>query len=350
MSKHAYLLMNTGTPQNPTPEAVGKYLKQFLMDPYIIDLPWPLRWFLVHVLIVPKRKFESAHAYQSIWTPKGSPLLVYSEELTQKVQSRMGENTLIKTCMAYGEPSPRTVLNELKEEGIRRVTLLPMFPQFSTATTSSVVEALEKEVQIFRSQFQHEFEFSWIRPFYQDEAYLEALTASTKESLSKVHYDHILFSFHGLPESYVKKADPSGSHCLMAKECCKKITEVNQNCYRAQCYATVEELKKRLGLSGENESVSFQSRLGRQEWIKPYTEERLVELAKSGVKNLAVVCPAFVTDCLETLEEIQIRAKETFVEAGGGELYLIPCLNQEDRWADAVCDILRRHSESASTH
>ncbi|WP_277964489.1 ferrochelatase [Pseudomonas sp. RIT-To-2] len=330
MTDHALLLVNLGSPASTSVADVRSYLNQFLMDPYVIDLPWPVRRLLVSLILI-KRPEQSAHAYASIWWDEGSPLVVLTRRL-QAVMREQWTHGSVEIAMRYGEPSLDTVLTRLSSQGVRNITLAPLYPQFADSTVTTVIEEAKKVVQAKKLPVQ----FKLLPPFYDQPEYIDALVASTSAYLEQ-SFDHLLLSFHGLPERHLTKLDPTGSHCFKDADCCRNASPaVLATCYRAQCMRTAAAFAEKMGLPEGKWSVSFQSRLGRAKWIEPYTEARLDELAKQGVKRLLVMCPAFVADCIETLEEIGDRGREQFVEAGGQELVLVPCLNDNRQWAGAL--------------
>lgn len=330
MTDHALLLVNLGSPASTEVADVRRYLNQFLMDPYVIDLPWPIRRLLVSLILI-KRPEQSAHAYASIWWDEGSPLVVLSKRLQQAMTHEWTQGP-VELAMRYGEPSIETVLTRLSAQGIKKVTLAPLYPQFADSTVTTVIEQARKTLEQQRLPLQ----MSVLQPFYDKPAYIEALVASARPHLQQ-DYDHLLLSFHGLPERHLKKLDPTGTHRFQDPDCCKDASpEMRAVCYRGQCLATAKAFARQMGIPDGKWSVSFQSRLGRAKWIEPYTETRLDELGKAGVKKLLVMCPAFVADCIETLEEIGDRGREQFIEAGGEELVLVPCLNDDPQWARAL--------------
>ncbi|WP_095168994.1 ferrochelatase [Pseudomonas sp. Irchel 3H3] len=335
MTDHALLLVNLGSPASTQVADVRSYLNQFLMDPYVIDLPWPVRRLLVSLILI-KRPEQSAHAYASIWWDEGSPLVVLSRRLQQAMKAQWTQGP-VELAMRYGEPSIETVLTRLAAQGIKKITLAPLYPQFADSTVTTVIEEAKRVVR----EKKLEVRFAILQPFYDQPEYLDALVASAKPYLAQ-DYDHLLLSFHGLPERHLKKLNPG--HCFEGNgDCCAAApAEVLATCYRGQCLRTAAAFAERLGLPEGTWSVSFQSRLGRAKWIEPYTEARLDELAKSGVKKILVMCPAFVADCIETLEEIGDRGLEQFREAGGEELVLVPCLNDELQWAQALNTLCER--------
>lgn len=336
MTDHALLLVNLGSPASTEVADVRSYLNQFLMDPYVIDLPWPVRRLLVW-LIMCKRPAASAHAYASIWWPEGSPLVELSRRL-QTLMKTQWQHGPVELAMRYGEPSIETALTRLAAQGIQQVTLAPLYPQFADSTVTSVIEEAKRVVR----ERQLNIRFSIVPPFYQQPEYIAALVDSAKPHLEQ-GFDHLLLSFHGLPERHLHKLDPTGGQCLRGPDCCRTASpELLAVCYRAQCMRSAELFAAQLGLKPEQWSVSFQSRLGRAKWIEPYTEPRLQALAGQGVKKLLVMCPAFVADCIETLEEIGIRGREVFQAAGGAELVLVPCLNDLPAWGAALNSLCER--------
>lgn len=335
-----FLLLNLGTPDQPKPPAVKRYLQEFLMDPYVVDIPFALRWILVHLIITPRRSKTSAEAYQSIWEDRGSPLLIHTLDLAEKVQDLMGDQALVETAMRYGNPSVPRALETFRLAGIKKLVAIPLYPQYSLAATESSVDWVKKNV----AKNLPNVELKFIEEFFNEDAFLDAVVEKIQDYRSKHSFDHFLFSYHGLPEHQVKKTDPTGAYCLQEKNCCEKKVEANQHCYRHQCFETTKLLAEKCQIPKEDHSISFQSRLGRRPWIKPYTDFILEDIAKKGnIKHLAVVCPSFVADCLETLEEIQIRTKEQWQEVGGEDLTLIPCPNASDKWAKGVTKLFDKN-------
>ncbi|WP_438283647.1 ferrochelatase [Pseudomonas alabamensis] len=328
MTDHALLLVNLGSPNSTSVADVRRYLDQFLMDPYVVDLPWPLRRLLVSLILI-KRPEQSAHAYASIWWEEGSPLVV----LTRRLRAAMVEHWPhgpVEFAMRYGQPALPDVLQRLAAQGVRQVTLAPLYPQFADSTVTTVVELARQTVEAK----QLPLSLRVLQPFYDSPVYIEALAASARPHLEQP-YDHLLLSFHGLPERHLKKLFAKGvKHDLRAADCCRDAdAQTRAVCYRGQCLATAKAFARQAGIPDGKWSVSFQSRLGKDKWIEPYTEPCLDALAKAGVKRLLVMCPAFVADCIETLEEIGDRGREQFLEAGGEELVLVPCLNDDPAWA-----------------
>jgi ferrochelatase len=333
------LLINLGTPDEPTTPAVRRYLAEFLSDPRVIDINPVGRALLLHGVILRTRPAKSAHAYKAVWDPvRGSPLLAHSKDLATAVAAKLGDAWRVELAMRYGNPSIESGLERLRAAAVDRIVVLPLYPQYAASSTATSV-ARVMELATARWDV---MPLDIVPSFYADAGFLDSFEAVARPVLAEARPDHVLFSFHGLPERHIKKSDPSGTHCLASETCCDQITAVNQGCYRAQCYFTARTLAARLAIT--DYTVCFQSRLGRTPWITPHTDVLLDELPKKGVKKLAVMCPAFVADCLETLEEIGMRAVAQFKAAGGEELTLVPSLNATPTWVDAVCAMAERHT------
>lgn len=331
------LLVNLGTPDAPEPAPVRRYLRQFLSDPRVIDINPIGRAALVYLVVLPFRPARSAAAYRKVWMPEGSPLLVHSRALVERLRERIPEHP-IELGMRYGNPSLASAVERLREQDCDRLVVMPLYPHYAASSTGSTIEELSRVISgMWTTPF-----VSVVPSFYDHPGFLDAFTGIARATLDEFAADHVLFSFHGLPERQVVRcADPSV--CLASASCCDTISVANRNCYRAQCHVTARALAGALGLGeqGEGWSISFQSRLGRTPWIKPYTDEVVPALAKRGVGKLAVMCPAFVADCLETLEEIGIRADADFKAAGGQALKLVPSLNSDPVWVAAVEAMVR---------
>lgn len=334
MTSQAVLLANLGSPDQPDIPSVRLYLNQFLMDPYVIQLPWILRRLIVSLFVLPTRPAKSAHAYQSIWTDAGSPLVSLSMDLLKAVQDRL--SIPVGMSMRYGSPSIESELLRLAAlPDIREIVFLPLYPHYAESTVLTSIREAERVIR------QHGLQIELVvpTPFYDRPQYIRALVDSTRPWLEE-DFDHVLFSYHGLPELHITKADPTRVHCLKVKDCCNVPSPAHATCYRYQVMVTTGLFVEEAGLKQDQYSVSFQSRLGRAKWLEPSTEEVVIELAGKGVKKLLVLCPAFVTDCLETLEEIEIQAAETFRQAGGEDLILIPCLNSHPAWVETLATIV----------
>jgi ferrochelatase len=331
------LLVNLGTPASPTVGDVRRYLREFLSDPRVIDLPAFSRWMLLNFAILPFRPRVAARAYRKIWTADGSPLRVHGRALRDGVAKALGDGYVVELAMRYGEPSIAEALARLAMADVARIVVLPLFPQYSEAATGSAVARVMEIVQQVASVPPVET----LGPFYDAPGFISAFANVARPRLDAFRPEFVLFSYHGLPERQIRRSDTLGGHCLSGASCCDSVGEVNRQCYRAHCFATTRALAAALNLDPESHAVAFQSRLGRTPWIRPYTDEVLPELAKRGVKRLAVMCPAFVADCLETLEEIGMRGRRQWYELGGEDLLLVPSLNAEPAWISAVAESIR---------
>jgi len=335
------LLVNLGTPEAPTTPAVRRYLREFLSDPLVIDSPAILRWLLLNLVILPFRPRRSAEAYAKIWSERASPLLANSLDLLEKVRARIGDDTQVELAMRYGEPSIERAIDAFQVAGVRRLVVFPLYPQLSSAATVSSVERVKEVV----SRKSANVEITVVPPFFDDPRYLAAFAAVTAPAIREVDPELVFFSFHGLPERQIRKIDPTGAHCLRSADCCERPPQdVLATCYRAQSFVTARRLAEMLGVPAERRLVSFQSRLGRTPWIRPFTDVEVREAARRGIKRAVIVVPSFVADCLETLEEIGIRADADFRAHGGEVLRLVASLNARDDWADAVVALAREAS------
>ena len=326
------LLVNLGTPKSHEVADVRRYLNQFLMDPYVLDVPWILRRVIVSCLILPFRPGRSAAAYASIWEPEGSPLLLHSRALETSLANHFPFACAL--AMRYGEPSIENKLKELRDQGVRDLLLVPLYPQHADSTRTTSIEAVQKLLSINNNET-GDMRVRVLAPFFDRPGYINSLAAIIEEGLTR-QWDHLLLSYHGLPERHITRADPTRNHCLQSNNCCANPSPAHDTCYRHQSYRTSKLLAERLQIPDDRYSVSFQSRLGRLPWLTPYTDELLQQLPSRGVKHLVVACPAFIADNLETLEEIGIRGRATFLAAGGTELTLIPCLNDNADWVKAL--------------
>lgn len=328
--KKGVLLVNLGSPDSPDPKDVKKYLDEFLMDPRVIDVPFWARSLIVRGIILNTRPKASAKAYQKIWWEEGSPLIVISEQLQAKVASKL--NLPIALGMRYGSMSIEKGLNELVSKGVEEVLLIPLYPQFAMATTETITVLADELLQ----QKFPELKITSLPAFYNKEAYIEVLSRSIEESIQNKDFDHLLFSYHGVPERHIKKRDITKSHCKIDGKCCVTSSKAHEFCYRHQCYEVTRLVAEKLNLKEGTFSTSFQSRLGFDPWLQPYTDRTIERLGKEGTKKMFIVTPAFVSDCLETLEEIAMEGKEIFEEVGGEEFTTIPCLNDRDDWASLL--------------
>lgn len=328
--KKGILLVNLGSPKSTSVEDVKEYLDEFLMDEKVIDYRWFFRALLVRGIILKTRPQKSAEAYKTVWTDEGSPLIVITQKIQQKLQQLV--DIPVEIGMRYAEPSIQSGIQKLVNQGVTDIVLFPLYPQYAMSTTETVVDKAEE----VRKRFFPEVNIKYIPPFYNRDLYIDCLAESIREKLPE-QFDALQFSYHGVPERHIYKTDKSKT-CRLDNETCNHSTNElhNQLCYRHQCYKTTELVAEKLGLPKEKVLVTFQSRLGKDKWIEPYTDETLKQLPQRGVKNLAIVCPAFVSDCLETLEEIAEEGKEEFLHAGGEQFHYLPCLNDEDRWIQVV--------------
>jgi ferrochelatase len=334
-TKRGYILMNLGSPDSPGVPDVRDYLKEFLMDKRVIDSPYLIRSVLVHGMITPFRAPKSAEAYESIWTEEGSPLVVITQELCNAVQKATG--TPVEIAMRYGKPTMKTAFDRMlaKNPDVEEVILLPLYPHYAMSSYETAVE----HARTFYKKGKYPFSIAFIHPFYNNELFIKALAESIRPYLDG-NDGHLLFSYHSIPERHIQKSDITGKHCLKAADCCDVPSPCHAFCYRHQCLETTKLVVKQLGLSPDRYSNSFQSKLGRSEWLRPSTTARLADMPKEGIKNLLVVCPSFVSDCLETLEEIAIREKENFINSGGKDFTFIPCMNVQQPWINTVVSLL----------
>jgi len=329
--KRGIILMNLGSPDSTEVKDVRRYLNEFLMDERVIDYPYLARLLLVKGIIVPFRAPKSAEAYKAVWTENGSPLIALTKELRERLQARSED--VVEIAMRYGNPTPKTAYDSLLKQipDLKEVILMPLYPHYAMSSYETAVEHMKK---IYREN-KYSFQLTIVPPYYNNEDYITALTESIKPYLED-GFDKLLFSYHGVPERHIVKGDVTGNHCLKSEDCCRVTSRAHQYCYRHQCFTTTELVTSALRLPKEKYELSFQSRLGREKWLMPYTAQRLSELPREGVKKLLAVCPAFVSDCLETLEEIAIRGKEIFLHAGGERFTMIPCLNTHPLWVAAI--------------
>lgn len=334
--KTGVLIVNLGTPDAASRGAVYRYLKQFLLDRRVIDYSWLARNLLVRGIIAPFRSGKSAKSYQLMWTAEGSPLKLYGERLARNLQLLLGEDYVVELAMRYQQPSIAGAVNDLLRKGIGKLIVFPLFPQYASATIGSVHE----EIMRVLSSRENIPELLLINNYYDNSGMIEVFAAQARQ-FDLTSYDHVIFSYHGLPQRQLMKADPGGTHCLQNKNCCQTIGLHNHFCYSAQCHGTTRAIVKKLQLQEEKYTTTFQSRLGPEKWAQPYTVEVLRALAAGGAKRLLVFSPAFVADCLETLVEIGIEYKELFEQLGGEHLDLVPSLNDDPRWIQTVSDIIR---------
>lgn len=341
-AKKGILLVNLGSPDSTEVSDLRKYLDEFLMDERVIDKSWLMRAFLVKGIIVPFRAPKSAEAYKKIWIPEGSPLIVYTEKLKRALQEKT-ENP-VEIAMRYGNPSAEFALNKLLKENplIEEVIVVPLYPHYAMSSYETAVE----DVKSVYKKNKYSFKISFVPPFYKNSGYLEALAENIRPYLNQP-YDQILFSYHGIPGRHIRKSDVTGCHCLQTENCCETDSPAHAHCYRHQIRTTTRLVTEILNIPANKYSISFQSRLGKG-WLTPFTDIRLAEMPKEGIKNLLILCPAFVSDCLETLEEISMRGKEIFMNAAGESFTMIPCLNTNPLWVSALAEMVNKSAVMSS--
>ncbi|HEX9981494.1 MAG TPA: ferrochelatase [Flavobacterium sp.] len=335
------LLVNLGSPESPEPKDVKPYLDEFLMDKYVIDVPFLLRALLVRGIILRKRPERSAAAYKKIWWEEGSPLIVLSKRMYDKVKVKT--DVPVALAMRYGNPSILSGLQELHDKGVDEVLLFPLYPQHAMASTVTILVLAEE----LRKKHFPNMKISNVPAFYNKPDYIQNLADSIKKHLENFNYDHLLFSYHGIPERHIRKTDVTKSHCRIDKTCCTSPSPAHEFCYRHQCYETTRQVVELLEIPEGKYSQTFQSRLAGDKWLEPYTDIEINKMPERGIKNLAVVTPAFVADCLETLEEIAMEANHQFKANGGENFLAIPCLNDDDAWTETIASWINRwvHSE-----
>lgn len=332
MSKKGVLLVNVGSPDSPAVKDIKRYLREFLMDERIIDLPYLLRYTLVNGIILNTRPPKTSKAYQKIWWNEGSPLIVITKRLTEKIQQQVSVPVVM--AMRYGNPNIASGLQQLHDQGVDEVLLMPLYPQYAMATTQTIEVFAQ---QLVKKQFP-KMKLIKFPAFFHRSEYIEALAEVTRKYLENNPCDHLLFSYHGVPERHLRKTSPTPAHKNIVENtsCCNPYSEEGKYCYRSHCFETTRLLAEKLELKENTYSQSFQSRLGNDKWITPFTADKIVQLAQQGVKKLAVITPAFVTDCVETLEEIEMAGGKTFRENGGEEFKMVPCLNDSNLWVHAL--------------
>jgi protoporphyrin/coproporphyrin ferrochelatase len=324
------LLVNLGSPESPTAKDVKPYLDEFLMDRFVIDVPFLLRALLVRGIILQTRPKKSAAAYAKIWWEEGSPLIVLSKRMHKKVQALT--DVPVALAMRYGTMSIMKGLQELHNKGVTEVMLFPLYPQHAMASTTTILVLAEE----LRAKHFPQMKFTTVPAFYNKPDYIKVLAESIKKHLGDYDYDHLLFSYHGIPKRHIRKTDITKSHCKIDRTCCSTPSPAHEFCYSHQCYETTKLVTEYLGIPAEKYSQTFQSRLAGDKWLTPYTDVEINKMPERGIKKLAVVTPAFVSDCLETLEEIAMEANHQFKENGGAEFMAIPCLNDDDEWCNVV--------------
>ncbi len=333
--------MNLGSPDSTDVKDVRRYLKQFLMDERVIDIPYPARYILINGIIVPFRAPKSAEAYKTIWTKEGSPLVVLTKQLQHALQQQV--SVPVEVAMRYGNPTTAVAFDNLLKNhpGLDEVLAIPLYPHYAMSSYETAVE-YAKDVH---AKNKYPFKLTFLKPFYKEPNYIHALAENIRPYLQQ-SYDHILFSYHGVPGRHIRKSDVTGCHCLKVTNCCETASPSHAQCYRHQVFTTTRLVMRLLNIPENKYSISFQSRLGKG-WLEPFTDIRLEEMPKEGVKKLLILCPAFVSDCLETLEEIEVRGKESFMQAGGETYTMIPCLNTNPLWVNVLSNWVRDFAEGS---
>jgi ferrochelatase len=337
--KKGVLLVNLGTPDSPSVPDVRKYLREFLMDERVIDIPYIKRWLLINLIIATFRSPKSAAEYQKLWDEKGSPLKYYGVEVTDLLQKKLGEEYVVALGMRYQSPSIKSALDILKSENVGEILVIPLFPQYASASTGSVIQKVNELV----NEWQIIPSLRYISKFWDHPSYINGFVEKGKAMMAKTDYDHVVFSYHGLPERHIRKGSSQG-YCQLNGKCCSNYSAKNQYCYSAQCFQTSKLLAEGLGLSEDKYTTTFQSRLGKTPWIKPYTDEVLQELPAKGIKKVLAFSPAFIADCLETTIEVGETFKEEFLEAGGETWDLVESLNNSEGWIEGLAEMAKGNS------
>ncbi|MEM8867717.1 MAG: ferrochelatase [Verrucomicrobiota bacterium] len=341
MSKQGVILLNLGSPDSTEVSDVRRYLREFLMDERVLDAPFPIRWFVVNCLILPTRPRESAEAYESIWQDEGSPLIITSKIQQAALAEKV--DVPVELGMRYGNPTTESVLLSLIEQGVDDLFIIPMYPHYAMSSYETAVVSVMSSIR----EHKPDMKTTLLPPFYQDPEYIGALIERAKPSIESGEFDKLVFSFHGIPQRHLEKGDPSHEHCLKTHDCCNTCHPAHGTCYRHQCAMTVEKFVAAAGLPKDKYMITFQSRLGRDPWLQPYTDKSLEKLAKEGNKRVKVMCPAFTADCLETLEEIAEEGRDSFLEAGGEDFEQIPCLNEHPSFIDFLANTVKAWQEGA---
>ncbi len=335
-SQVGVLLVNVGTPDSPGTSDVRKYLREFLMDERVIDIPFWKRWLLINLIIAPFRAPKSAKIYQQLWEERGSPLLFYGRDLQQLLQAALGERFKVVLGMRYQSPSLQSAVQELKS--VSKIIVIPLFPQYASASTGSV----HQKVMELVTQWQTIPDIDFVSNFLNEPLFIQAFAELARPYMEQVAFDHFLFSYHGIPERQIKSSSID-NYCQLSSSCCSVYHSKNRLCYRAQCYQTSRLLTKALNISEEQYSVSFQSRLGKTPWIKPYTDQVIKDMPTSGIRKVLAFSPSFIADCLETTIEVGEEFRDIFLDAGGEHWQLVESLNDSETWVQCLKTIVLRH-------
>ena len=322
-NNEAVLLVNLGSPKKLDKRSVKQYLKSFLSDDLVVDIPKFFQQLILHAFILPFRPRKTLHAYEQIWTKEGSPLITSTKKIAKKLSKKT--NWRVEIAMRYEEPSIKKALKILKNEGFNKLFVVPLYPHNAMATTMTT----ELEVRKISESLYNDLELVFIKPFYNNKKYIEALKKSIEPYIKDNDYDRLIFSYHGIPKRQAKKTDVTGSHCFESGDCCDLDSLGSANCYKAHTVQASNKVAKELGLNDNKWEIAYQSRIG-PGWLTPFTDKRLSEMPNKDLKSVIVVCPSFISDCLETLEEIEIRGRDTFMNAGGKEMTYVPCLNDSN--------------------
>lgn len=337
MEKKGILLVNLGTPDSPSTKDVRKYLREFLMDEEVIDLPYITRWMLVNLIIATFRAPKSAKLYQELWTENGSPLLYYGKQVEKLLQQKVGGDFVVKLAMRYQNPSIKEGLLHMKQQGVTQLKVVPLYPQYASSSTKSSIKKVKKDLE----EMNYNADVTFVENFLTNEKFINTFAALGNQYMGTGDYDKVLFSYHGVPERHILKESEKG-YCQLSDKCCANYGSHNRLCYRAQCYETSRLIAKAMGLTPDQYEVAFQSRLetrARDPWLKPYSDVVVAEMPKQGVKNVVCFSASFIADCLETTIEVGEEFKEIFHENGGEKWQLVESLNDDDRWIDALADI-----------
>ena len=322
-NKTGVLLINLCSSKELTKKSFREYLRVFLSDDYVLDIPKILQQLILRVFILPFRPKNTLEAYELIWTPEGSPLILSTKSIAKKLSKKTGWN--VDYAMRYEDPSIEKALVNFKSKGIYKIIVISLYPHNAMATTVTT----EMETRVVANEISENFELIFTKPFFDNEIYINTLSNSIKPYIEKSSFDKIIFSYHGIPKRQAKKTDETGEHCFSTGNCCEIESEGSKDCYRSHTRIASDLTAKKLGLSEDQWEVAYQSRLG-PGWLTPFTDRRLAELPEEGKENIAILCPSFISDCLETLEEIDIRGRKTFFDAGGKNMTYIPCLNDSE--------------------
>jgi ferrochelatase len=348
MKKTGVLLINLGSPASPSVKDVRAYLREFLSDERVIDIPKMIRNILLYGIILPIRSPKSAKAYKGIWTEEGSPLVTNTQKFAEKIKNELPQEWVVDWAMRYGKPNIASILQKWQKLGVEKMIVMPLYPQYASSSSGTAMEAFYRALG---SEWNVSFtNVTMVKSFYNHSAFIDAWQQQGKVYTENQEWDHVLFSFHGLPERHVKKSEvPEGNSisCLQKDwSCCKTPNPSHSHCYRAHCYGTATQIAQRLHIPEDKYTICFQSRLGKDPWVQPYTQKTLEELAQKGTKRILIFSPSFVADCLETLEELAEEYRDFFIEKGGEELQLVPSLNDSDAWVQGAAQIIREANES----